>query len=213
MRTILDYATEDDLGEYRQQLYAVRRAEAETKKVVDALQRVYREVNELERAKVYELRAAGQRAMGSDVVVPSAASKRAELNEQLNGLQVLLKEAQEGEKVATGDLRRAAMKLLRTCAERCAEDYVRAATTLGWCWTQLSAVSNLNPVTDMFLKDLGHAQLCVPGSQSVEVIRQQTRHEWGKAVILSNDRLAKKLESAASDIRKHAADTLGTWPL
>lgn len=213
MRTLLDYATDDDLGDYRQFVYALRRAEAETKKVHDALRRVFADQHELEQAKVYELRAAGQRAMGSDVVVPSGRTKRAELDEQINGLRVLLSDAEDSERTAKANLRRAAHTLMRRCAERCADDYIQSAQTLGWCWTQLAAVANLGGPSDHFLKDLSGSQINVPGSESLDALKRQTRQEWGRPVVLSNDRLGKHLEASPSEIRKHAEHLVGAWPL
>jgi hypothetical protein len=211
MKTLLDYATPEELSSYRDAVAVKHAADADVTRIRASYYKTEADVQTQAWAEEKYTRLSARKAVGHDVVTtPPTGPTSKELKAQAAELSRMLKDAEEAAKLRKGDVRSAATKLLRTCADRCAEDYVAAAKTLGWCWSQLAAV-------DMPLGQkigLGHwMRLMVPAAECFPAMKKDFNPAFEMPVLFSGDRLNAEVAALPGKIKQHAEELLSAWPL
>jgi hypothetical protein len=210
MKTLLDYATDEEATAYRDLVAAKNAAKADVARIRARWQETANAAETRHYAEQNFLRLSAQKAVGYDVSPEPLTGLTAEqLEGQAAELARMLKDAEENERLRTCDVRREAVALLRLCADRCAEDYAQVAKTLGWCWAQLAAVDL--PLGQKM--GLGHwGRMFVPGAPCFPAMTQY-RGQYEMPVVVSGERLQRELERLPSVIHAAAVEKFGELPL
>lgn len=209
------YALPDEIGNVRDRYDAIGIAETAVSRIDDALQLADRQIDEYQRRQRVDFLRAAAVALGeaSPATAADAGASTAQLRNQRQGLEMRLATAKAEVGVCRGAFRTAVVKLIGRCAERCAEDYIKATKTQAWCHQQMEIAQALLGESRKIVDSLTWGKYFVPGSPHLPVLERQSREENFLLALMSADRLTLSRDASLKDLGKSGRKLFGGWPL
>ena len=137
-----------------------------------------------------------------------------QLQAQKIGLQNRAEAAREVVADCKGKFRAAVFELVRQCAVRCAQDFYDLSRQQAWCFLQLDIAQSLTGGSVHHLVDpMTWNKYLVPGSEHMEVLKRNSRVEFGHLVLMSADALRASSGSARKALQARGEALFGDWPL
>jgi len=216
-QTLLDvYASEEEIASVRATHDQIAVAEKAVTTIQTALTAVIGQIATANRSTGLDTARAAAIALGEPVADPPSRSGPllTELQAQKIGLQNRAEAAREVVADCKGKFRAAVFDLVRQCATRCAQDYYDLSRQQAWCFLQLDIAQSLTGTSRHHLVDpMTWNKYLIPGSEHVEVLKRNSRVEFGHLVLMSADGLRASASPALKALKAHGEALFGDWPL
>jgi hypothetical protein len=212
-KTLLDvYASKGEIASVKSAHDAIAVAEKELSKILTALTAVTGQITKAQRSIARDTDRAASIALGEPVKEPPARSGLllTDLQAQKIGLQNRAEAARAVLAECKGKFRAAMFDLVRQCAIRCAQDFYELSRQQAWCWLQMDIAQSL---TGSLVDQPTWNKYLVPGSEHIEVLKRNSRAEWGQVVLMSAEGLRASAVPALGALRAHGEALFGNWPL
>jgi len=216
-KTLFDiYASDDEIASVRAAHEHIAAAEQAVTTITTALTAVRAQIDTAHRSAAVDTDRAAAIALGEPVdALPSRSGPSlTHLQAQRIGLEHRAEDARAVVADCKGKFRAAVFHLVRQCAIRCADDYYDFTRQQAWCFLQLDIAESLTGSSVHHLVDLmTWNKYVVPGSEHLEVLKRNSRAEFGHLILKSADGLRASARPALQALREHGEALFGDWPL
>ena len=216
-KTLLDvYATSDEIASVRAAHEQIAATEKVVTMITTALTAVIGQIAAAQRSTALDTARAAAMALGEPVdPLPSRSGPSlTHLQAQKIGLQDRAEAARAAVADCKGKFRTAVFDLVRQCAVRCAQDFYELSRQQAWCFQQLAIAQSLTGGPVHHLVDpMTWNKYLIPGSEHVEVLKRNSRVEFGHLVLMSADGLRASASPALKALQAHGEALFGDWPL
>lgn len=207
------YATPEDIAEVQVAREVFEQAQEKAASVLAVLRKVDAQLSALGFSRVSLARAAAV-ALGEEEEADAAPSpvNRAQLEAQMKGLGIRLKEEEEMAAHYKGQFHAAFVKLVETCAQRCGVDLQKATAEQAWCIQQLNVAHELVGLACPIVVSLAWGRYYVPSSENLTALKDHAREENGAQVLMSADRLNYGRAEEIARLTQHVTTLFGSNP-